>query len=134
MNILLDTHLAIWAINDDTMLIEKARGILLDANNDFFYSAATVIEIDWKIRSKKNNLDFTVDEFIEKCRKSQFATSPLKGKHIAAANHLIWDGEGPEHKDPFDRMLLAQAMTEGMKFMTHDEKIAMFRQDCVILV
>ena len=58
MNILLDTHLAIWAINDDAMLTEKARVILLDADNDLFYSAATVIEIDWKIRSKKNNLDF----------------------------------------------------------------------------
>ena len=133
MNILLDTHLAIWAINDDSMLTEKARGILLDANNDLFYSAATVIEIDWKIRSKKNNLDFTVDEFIEKCQKSQFTPSSLKGKHIAASTHLVWNGEGPEHKDPFDRMLLAQAMEENMMFLTHDRKIAMFKQDCVIL-
>ena len=60
--------------------------------------------------------------------------APLKGEHIAAANRLVWDGDDPEHKDPFDRMLLAQAMTEGMKFMTHDDEIAKFRQNCVILV
>ena len=134
MNILLDTHLVVWAINDDRMLTDKARRIILDPENELFFSAATVIEIDWKIRSKKNNLDFTVDEFIQMCRESQFKPTPLKSEHVAATTHLVWDSDSPEHKDPFDRMLLAQAMTEGMKFMTHDDKITMFRQDCVILV
>ena len=134
MNILLDTHIAIWAINDDKKLSEIARSILLDPDNNLFYSAASVVEVDWKIRSKSNNLDFTLAEFIRMCHDSEYFPLPLKEEYIAAANNLIWDGDGFEHKDPFDRMLLAQAMTEGMKFMTHDEKIATFRQDCVILV
>ena len=82
MNILLDTHLTIWAINDDAKLTEKARAILLGPDNNLFYSAATVIEIDWKIRSRKNNLDFTVDEFIEKCQKSQFAKLRLRASTL----------------------------------------------------
>ena len=134
MNILLDTHIVIWAIANHKFLTEKARTIILNPENTLYYSAASVIEVDWKTKSKNNNLDLTVDQFLQKCRKSRYIAAPLKEEYIVAANHLIWDGEGPEHKDPFDRMLLAQAMTEDMKFMTHDEKIAKFRQNCVILV
>ena len=68
------------------------------------------------------------------CHDARYIPITLKEEYVAKANHLIWNGEGVEHKDPFDRMLLAQAMVEGMKFMTHDSKISMFKQDCVILV
>ena len=134
MNILLDTHIVIWAIANHKFLSDDARAIILNSENRLYYSAASVIEVDWKTKSKSNNLDYTVEQFLQKCRESKYIAAPLKEEYIVAANHLIWDGDGPEHKDPFDRMLLAQAMTEGMKFMTHDEKMAKFQQDCVVLV
>ena len=134
MNILLDTQIAIWSMTNDKRLTDAAREIILNPRNMLFYSAASVIEVDWKIRSKKNNIEFTLDQFIQKCQVSRFIPAPLKGEYIAAASHLVWDGEGEEHKDPFDRMLLAQAMVEGMKFMTADGKIPYFKQDCVISV
>ena len=68
------------------------------------------------------------------CQKSRFIQMPIKSEHIAASSHLIWDGDFEEHKDPFDRMILAQAMVEGMNLMTHDNRIPYFRQDCVIQV
>ena len=68
MNILLDTHIVIWAINNDRKLSEKARDIILDTENDLYYSAASVVEVDMKIKSKKNNLTFTLDQFIQKCK------------------------------------------------------------------
>ena len=134
MNILLDTQITIWAFTNDKRLSSKAREIMLSPYNILFFSSASVIEVDWKTKSKNNNLEFNTAEYLDICYDAGYIQFPIMGEHIATANHLIWDGEGPEHKDPFDRMLLAQAMTEGMKFMTHDEKIAMFRQDCVILV
>ena len=134
MNILLDTHIVIQAIANHKFLTDEARAIILNPENTLYYSAVSVIEVDWKTKSKSNNLDYTVDQFLQKCRESKYVASPLKEEYIVAANHLIWDGDGFEHRDPFDRMLLAQAMTENMKFMTHDEKISKFRQDCVILV
>ena len=133
MNILLDTHIVIWAINNDRKLSEKARDIILDAENDLYYSVASVVEVDMKIKSKKNNLTFTLDQFIQKCKVSGFIPAPLKEEYIIEANRLVWDGDG-DHKDPFDRVLLAQAMIEGMSFMTHDDKIPKFRQQCVIEV
>ena len=134
MNILLDTHIAIWAITDDKRLTKKARDLILDTGNNLYYSAASVFEVDIKTKSRKNNLEFTTDEFVEMCHEAGYIHSPLKETHLMAANKLIWEGEGEEHKEPFDRILRAQAMTENMHFMTSDGKIPCFKHNCVIAV
>ena len=134
MNILLDTHIAIWAITDDKRLTKKARDLILNPGNNLYYSAASVFEVDIKTKSRKNNLGFTTDEFVEMCHEAGYIHSPLKETHLMAANKLIWEGGGEEHKEPFDRILLAQAITENMHFMTSDGKIPCFRQNCVIAV
>ena len=134
MNVLLDTHIVIWTIADHKFLTDLARAVITNPDNNIFYSAVSVIEVDWKTKSRHNNLELTVGQFIQKCRLSGFIPVALKDDHIAGSNNLIWEGEGAEHKDPFDRMLLAQAMAEDMMFMTHDEKISKFKQNCVILV
>lgn len=134
MNILLDTQIAIWAISDDKKLKIKARELLQSPEHTFYYSAVSAVEVDLKNKSKKNNLSFGVDEFIELCHEAGYIPMPLKEEHIAEANRLEWNGDDDEHKDPFDRVLLAQAIVENMGFMTHDEKIPKFKQDCVILV
>ena len=122
MNILLDTHITIWVATDDDRLSPEAKKIILAPENRIYYSTASVIEVDWKTRSKNNNLGFNTDEYIEMCHDARYIPIALKEEYIAKANHLIWNGESVEHKDPFDRMLLAQAMVEGMKFMTHDRR------------
>ena len=96
-------------------------------------SAASVLEVDIKTKGKHNNLTFTVDEYVKMCHDTGFYPMPLREKHITEANRLILEGQG-EHKDPFDRMLLAQAIVEGMYFMTADGKIPHYKQDCVIAV
>ena len=73
-------------------------------------------------------------EFVEMCHEAGYIHSPLKETHLMAANKLIWEGEGEEHKEPFDRILLAQAKSENMHFMTSDGKIPGFKQNCVIAV
>ncbi len=134
MNILVDTHIAIWIITDDPRLTSKAREILLTDGNVTYVSAVSALEVDIKTKSKNNNLDFSLDDFISMCGEAKIRSLPLTDGVIAEANRLIWEGEGDPHKDPFDRMLLAQAMVENMSFMTHDDKIPKFNQDCVISV
>ena len=134
MNILIDTHIAIWAITDDKRLKKKARDLILDPGNNIYYSALSVFEVDIKTKSRTNNLGFTSDEFAALCRQAGYLLSPLTDVHITGANHLEWTGEDDVHKDPFDRILLAQAIAENMRFMTSDPKIQRFRQNCVIKV
>ena len=134
MNILLDTQIAIWAVLDDNRLKKKAREFLLDEGNNFYYSAASVFEVDIKTKSRKNNLEFTTDDFVEMCDEAGYIAMPLKGEHIAGANRLEWLGESKEHQDPFDRILLSQAIVENMHFMTADAMIPRFKQSCVIKV
>ncbi len=134
MNILLDTHIAIWAISDDKRLSKIARELLLDPGNNLYYSAVSVLEVDMKSKSRSNNLDFSSEDFVNYCHSAGYIHSPLKGEHITAANHLIWNDSSAEHRDPFDRILLAQAITDNMHLMTCDPKIPLFKTNCVISV
>ena len=134
MNILLDTHIAIWAIVDDNRLTQKARDLILDSGNNIYYSALSVLEVNLKTKSRHNNLTFSTEEFNDMCLNAGYIHLPLKAEHIIGANCLEWIGEGMEHQDPFDRMLLAQAIEEKMHFMTSDSKIPNFKQRCVISV
>lgn len=126
MNILLDTYVAVWAITDDPRLSQKARDLLLDGGNNFYYSAISTMEIALKRKSRSNNLDFTTEDFVNFCEKAGYIHLPLQSEHILAEECLRWKGEGPEHQDPFDRFLLAQAKAEKLSFMTHDHEIPLF--------
>lgn len=132
MNILLDTHIAVWAITDDPRLSKKAREIILDPDNSLYISAVSTLEVNNKRKSKKNNLEFTTDEFIESCEGAGYIQLPLQSKHLSAENTLKWGGEGEEHKDPYDRLLLAQAKAENRHLMTHDKMICLFDEKCIL--
>ena len=134
MNILLDTHIAIWAITDDKRLGKRARDLMLDPGNNLYYSAVSVLEVDMKSKSRKANLGFSSADFVNYCRLAGYIHSPLKEEHITSANDLIWDDVTEEHRDPFDRILLAQTKNEKMHFMTGDSKIAHFKTNCIISV
>lgn len=134
MNILLDTHIAIWAITDDPRLSERAREIILDIGNNIYISAVSTLEVNNKRKSRNNNLEFTTEEFIACCEEAGYIQLPLESRHIAAENSLRWANEGAEHKDPYDRILLAQAKTENMHLLTHDQMIPMYDEKCVISV
>ena len=85
MNILLDTHITIWVATGDNRLTEEARQILTASDNRIYYSALSVIEVDWKTKSKKNNLEFGTDEYIKMCHNSGYIPAPLRESYIAAS-------------------------------------------------
>ena len=134
MNILVDTHIAVWAITDDPRLSKKARDLILDPGNNIYYSTVSTLEINLKCKSKSNNLEFSTEEFVEDCENAGFISLPLLSKHILAEETLVWNRDSEEHRDPFDRLLLAQAKIEKYSFMTHDRMIPLFDEKGIISV
>ena len=134
MNLLLDTHIAIWALNDDSALSEKARKLILDPDNTIYYSAVSVWEVLLKHARRPDNIPFDETDFSEGCREAGFLPLGLSDKHILTVRTLSRPEGAKEHKDPFDRLLLAQAKAENLFFLTHDELIPGYGEKRVIPV
>ena len=134
MNLLLDTHVAVWALNDDPALSEKARELILDPDNTIYYSTVSVWEVLLKHSRRPDNIPFDEKDFSEGCREAGFVPLSLADKHILAVHTLSRLDGTKEHNDPFDRLLLAQAKVENLSFLTHDELIPGYMEKCIIPV
>lgn len=118
MRLLLDTHLLLWSVASSRKLPKAARALLDDPENDVYYSAASLWEI--AIKSALRRKDFRVD--VEVLNGALPATGylelPVRAPHAVAVARL------PRvHGDPFDRMLVAQALTEPLLLVTNDEAL-----------
>ncbi|MBR1813591.1 MAG: type II toxin-antitoxin system VapC family toxin [Lachnospiraceae bacterium] len=134
MNLLLDTHIAIWALDDAPQLSEKARELILDPNNTIYYSTVSVWEVMLKHARRPDEIPFDEKDFSEGCRSAGFIPLGLADKHILAVSTLSRPDNVKEHNDPFDRLLIAQAKVENLSFLTHDELIPDYNERCVIPV
>ena len=134
MNILLDTHLALWALNDDPALSEKAKELILDPDNTIYYSAISVCEVQLKNSRRPSNLELDASRFVEYCHEAGFVPLSLYDKHILAVESLKRPADAPAHNDPFDRLLVAQAKSENLSFITHDSLIPYYEEKCIIPV
>ena len=134
MNLLLDTHIAIWALNDDPALSEKARGLILDPDNAIFYSTVSVWEVLLKHARRPQDIPFDEKDFSEACREAGFMPLNLSDKHILAVCTLSRAETAKEYNDPFDRLLIAQAKVENLSFLTHDALIPGYNEKCVVEV
>lgn len=134
MNILLDTHLAIWALFGDERLSKKAAGYILNPNNTIFYSVVSSWEILLKHDHDPQNMVLDAQQFITGCKMAGYLPLKLSDSHIISVSSLAFSEDAPIHKDPFDKLLIAQAKSENFHFLTHDKKLAYYREDCVILV
>jgi PIN domain nuclease of toxin-antitoxin system len=121
LNLLLDTHVLLWAAGNPDRLPETARTLIIDENNTLFFSAASVWEI--VIKSGLGRNDFSVDPnlFRRSLQDNGYLELPIMSQHVLAVSHL------PDlHKDPFDRMLVAQAQSEGFLLLTADQRVALY--------
>jgi PIN domain nuclease of toxin-antitoxin system len=114
--LLLDTHVLLWAAGEPERLSDGTRDLLVDSGTTLFFSAASVWEI--AIKNALGRRDFRVDprRLLVAHGYSELAVS---AEHAVAAGALP-----PLHKDPFDRMLVAQAKTEGVVLLTADARVA----------
>lgn len=134
MEILLDTHIALWAITDTEKLSSQALELLEAEENKVFYSLASVWEIAIKHKLHPNNMPIPEEAFVDFCEKTGFIQLPIRTEHIFLLKSLERMTDTPNHKDPFDRILLAQAKQENMIFITHDILLSQYGEECVLLV
>ena len=118
MKLLLDTHVLLWAAGEPEKLSESVRSLLLDSANDLFFSSASIWEI--VIKRGLGRDDFKVDPV--RLRK-MLVTNGYAEVSVESDHALAIDNLPPLHKDPFDRILLAQARVEGLQLVTADTQI-----------
>lgn len=118
MKALLDTHVLLWWLADDPHLSEKHRAIIASADNEIFFSAMTVAEIS--ITSSLGKLDAPAS-ILDVLQSGGFSELAFTAEHAELLRVLPW-----HHRDPFDRMLIAQAAVERMPLLTGDRRIASY--------
>lgn len=117
MKLLLDSHALIWAVEAPNRLSLQAQTCLLDRTHDLVVSTATVWELSIKVGLGKLSLSRPFDHWIEEAITGLGASQlPITIRHAATQSRLPW-----HHRDPFDRMLVAQAMAEGIEIASADE-------------
>jgi PIN domain nuclease of toxin-antitoxin system len=123
MNLLLDTHTLIWALEDNPQLASAARDAIIDGENIVFVSAVSVWEIS--IKKALGKLD-APDTLLEEIERHRFTPLEIALAHGDRAGKLP-----PIHWDPFDRMLIAQAQSEQLTLVTRDTNIQKYQVHCL---
>lgn len=134
MKILLDTHILLWAISNDARLLEKARKLIENEENEIYYSIVSLWEVEIKRLAHPEVMPISAEQLAVYCEQSGFQRLLIREKHIFALEGLKREENAPPHKDPFDRMLICQAETENMMFITHDSLIIGYTAPCILAV
>jgi PIN domain nuclease of toxin-antitoxin system len=115
MNLLLDTHVLLWSLSDSSRLAPPVRSAIVDGGNMVFVSAATA----WEITIKKGLGKLKAPSgYLEALERYRFTPLDITSEHALAVAQLP-----NHHRDPFDRLLVAQARLESLTLVTHDERI-----------
>ena len=127
MKALLDTHAFIWWVTDDSRLSSTARGIIADESNVLFLSAASAWEIVIKVRLGKLNLPEPPETYIpSRLTMNRFESLPIQMVHALQVVNL------PDfHRDPFDRIIIAQSQVEKMPIITVDTQVTRYPVDVI---
>lgn len=128
MNLLLDTHVALWAITDSPKLLQQARELIESPKSSVWISAATIWEISIKHSLGRGDMPVSGHEALRYFRDSGYGFLPVEPEHAAAVEDLP-----AHHADPFDRILIAQALVEPMRLLTHDAIVASY-SDTIIAI
>ena len=134
MKLLLDTHILIWALNDDPRLPQKARELLLKPENSIYYSVVSIWEVAIKHAIHPENVAFTGRELAQFCNEAGFLPLNMQEKHVFSLETIEREDDALPHNDPFDRILIAQAKAEKMHFLTHDSLLPYYKEPCILPV
>ena len=134
MKLLLDTHIALWALTDDPKLPAIARRLIEDESNDIYVSAASAWEVSIKHATHPDKMLVDSTAYIGYCIDAGFRQLPISHVHVSLLETPQRPEGSPQHNDPFDRIMLAQAKFEGMLFITHDALMADYNEPCIMTV
>ena len=132
MDILADTHIMIWFFKEPEKLSKKAKELLLNKSNNIYYSVLSM----WEVSIKHNigKMNFSGTEFMHYCEQAGFLKLPFDDRHVVAFENLDKKENTPAHNDPFDRGLLAQAKSNCLMLLTHDQKFSYYDEPYIALV
>ena len=120
MKILLDTHIYLWCLNDDKKLTKNARHLIIEAD-EVYVSTASIWEIAIKTQAGKLKID--LNALINEMTTCGFQQLPIIAEHALQLMTLPF-----HHRDPFDRMLIAQAISEPLRFLTADKSLTSYSE------
>lgn len=127
MKLLLDTHVLIYATLQQSNLSNQAKEIIQDKANELYLSTASIWEMQIKLQLGKLNLQPSLQQIIEdQCRVNDLRILPISQQHIFNLSQLPF-----HHKDPFDRMIISQAMTEGFSLLSKDAQITKYQVNVI---
>ena len=122
MRVLLDTHAFLWWITEDRRLSARAREVMADGGNDLLLSAASGWEIAIKASLGRVSLPIPIDRFLsEQLQRNGIGILPIEMSHALRVHALPL-----LHRDPFDRLLVAQALLEKLRILTSDRQVAQY--------
>jgi len=125
VKLLLDTHIFLWAISEPERLSPRVQEIIKDARNEVLLSIASAWEIVVKSSRGKLDVPRPAMAFVQRqLGRHRVALLPLRLSHLSALERLPW-----HHRDPFDRMLLAQCSEEGASLVTVDTQLGRYGVD-----
>ena len=119
MNLLLDTHVILWWLDDHATLSTQAKETIADGRNMVFVSAVSIWEI--RIKNTLGKLEIPAN-FREVLEQQAFEMMPMTADHAHFIGELPW-----HHRDPFDRMLIAQALFERFTLVTRDRRFNRYK-------
>jgi len=125
MRYLLDTHVLIWFDSSPEKLSKKVLDVLLNEKNELYISHVSLWEMQIKSQLGKLTLDSSLKDLVS----SQQSINGLEMLNIQAVHIYALDTLALYHRDPFDRLLIAQSMIEKMVLLTADEKIHQYQKD-----
>lgn len=122
MRFLLDTHLLLWAAADSKRLPDEARTLLEDEAHEVYYSAASIWEIAIKASLKRKDFRIDLPVLLATLPQMGFVELTVTSAHTAGVAHLPF-----VHRDPFDRLLIAQSLAEPLTLLTNDKILKRYR-------
>lgn len=127
MKYLLDTHCFLWAITNDSRMSTRARAVFLDAGNKLYLSVASLWEIAIKVRLGRLHLPEPAERYLrDQMSRNTIQLLPIEPAHAFRLFHL------PDpHRDPFDRMIIAQSLEDRLPIVTADPLIGRYAVESV---
>lgn len=122
MQLLIDTHILIWFLEGNNLLSKPRRQIIADSNNNVFVSIASLWEIAIKISIGKLTLNKPLADVIKQIGIENIEILPISPEHTLQVSVLPF-----HHRDPFDRIIIAQAQVENLPIMTDDGEFGNYR-------
>lgn len=133
MNLLLDTHMALWYLDGSPRIPDRAKEAIGDGRNTVYVSDASAWEVAIKHMKRPDAFSGTAAEFVRRCDAVGFLELPIDRASIAEYEKLDMSGAEGIHGDPFDRMLIAQARSANMMLATHDRALRLCNEPNVMV-